>query len=93
MCGSSWQITRQRGASCSSTFDSVAASGGGTVTLAQELYYSGNTVIIDHGGGLFTLYAHLSEIGVQTGQTVSAGATIGRAGATGRVTKLVRVRE
>jgi murein DD-endopeptidase MepM/ murein hydrolase activator NlpD len=69
-----------------STGTPVAASGSGTVTLAQDLYYSGNTVIIDHGGGLFTLYAHLSEIGVQTGQTVAAGATIGQAGATGRVT-------
>jgi murein DD-endopeptidase MepM/ murein hydrolase activator NlpD len=64
----------------------VAASGDGTVRIARDLYYSGNTVILDHGGGLFTIYAHLSEIAVAEGDEIAAGATLGKSGATGRVT-------
>ena len=64
----------------------VLASGPGTVVLASDLYYSGNTVIVDHGGGLFTLYAHLSRLGVDEGQQVAAGDRVGLSGATGRVT-------
>ena len=64
----------------------VYASQAGRVVLAEELYYSGNTVVIDHGYGIYTLYAHLSEIGVHTGDKVEAGADIGKVGATGRVT-------
>jgi murein DD-endopeptidase MepM/ murein hydrolase activator NlpD len=64
----------------------VAAAGGGRVVLADELYYSGNLVILDHGGGLFTLYAHLSRIDVREGQSVRRGERLGLAGATGRVT-------
>ena len=64
----------------------VHSSGPGVVSLAQELYYSGNTVIVDHGGGLFTIYAHLSEIRVQEGDTAEAGDVLGLSGATGRVT-------
>jgi murein DD-endopeptidase MepM/ murein hydrolase activator NlpD len=50
------------------------------------LYYSGNVVIVDHGGGLFTLYGHLSKIVVEKGRQVLRGETVGLAGATGRVT-------
>jgi murein DD-endopeptidase MepM/ murein hydrolase activator NlpD len=64
----------------------VHASGDGLVVLSEELYYSGNIVILDHGGGLFTLYAHLSELRVKQGQEVEAGELIGLSGATGRVT-------
>jgi len=64
----------------------VHAAGQGRVSLAQELYFSGNTVIVDHGGGLFTVYAHLSAIEVEPGQALEAGAVLGRSGATGRVT-------
>ena len=64
----------------------VRASGPGRVVMAQELYYSGNIVIVDHGGGLFTLYAHLSEILVEEGQPATAGLLLGLSGATGRVT-------
>jgi murein DD-endopeptidase MepM/ murein hydrolase activator NlpD len=64
----------------------VKAAGAGVVGIAQDLYYSGGTVIIDHGGGLFTIYAHLSEIGVDVGDEIAAGAPIGESGATGRVT-------
>jgi murein DD-endopeptidase MepM/ murein hydrolase activator NlpD len=64
----------------------VHASGAGLVVLSQELYYSGNIVIVDHGGGLFTLYAHLSELHVKEGQEITAGQVVGLSGATGRVT-------
>jgi murein DD-endopeptidase MepM/ murein hydrolase activator NlpD len=64
----------------------VKAAGSGVVAIARDLYYSGNTVIIDHGGGLFTIYAHLSEIEVNVGDELAAGVTIGKSGATGRVT-------
>ena len=64
----------------------VVSSGPGTVVLAQELYYAGNTVIVDHGGGLFTIYAHLSEIRVVEHESAQAGQVVGLSGATGRVT-------
>jgi murein DD-endopeptidase MepM/ murein hydrolase activator NlpD len=64
----------------------VAVSGPGRVALATDLYYSGGTVIIDHGGGLFTVYAHLSKIEAKDGASVKAGEIIGLSGATGRVT-------
>jgi hypothetical protein len=64
----------------------VFAAQRGKVVLAEELYYSGNTIVIDHGYGIYTLYAHLSEIGVKPGDTVASNAEIGKVGATGRVT-------
>ena len=64
----------------------VAAAAGGRVALAEEHYFSGNLVVLDHGGGVYTLYAHLSRIDVQPGEIVRAGAPIGLVGATGRVT-------
>jgi hypothetical protein len=64
----------------------VQASGAGRVRLARDLYYSGETVILDHGGGLFTVYAHLSRRLVEEGEDVPAGALVGLSGATGRVT-------
>ncbi len=65
----------------------VKASAGGVVTLAQpNLFYSGNVVIIDHGYGLHTIYAHLQEIKVKRGQTVKQGDIIGLVGQTGRAT-------
>jgi murein DD-endopeptidase MepM/ murein hydrolase activator NlpD len=64
----------------------VGASGSGSVVLAEELYYSGNTVIVDHGAGLFTLYAHLDTIDVALGDRVAPGEPLGTSGATGRVT-------
>jgi Peptidase family M23 len=68
------------------TGTAVFASQSGSVVLAENLYYSGNTVVLDHGYGIYTLYAHLSVIGVQPGDSVKAGAEIGKVGATGRVT-------
>jgi murein DD-endopeptidase MepM/ murein hydrolase activator NlpD len=64
----------------------VVAAGPGSVALAADLYYSGNTVILDHGGGLFTLYAHLERIDVAEGDRLRAGDKLGLSGATGRVT-------
>ncbi len=64
----------------------VYAAQSGKVALAEELYYSGNTVVIDHGYGIYTLYAHLSEIDVKAGDAVKSEAEIGKVGATGRVT-------
>jgi murein DD-endopeptidase MepM/ murein hydrolase activator NlpD len=64
----------------------IEAPGGGRVVLAEPLYFTGNTVIIDHGLGLFSLLAHMSEIDVQAGDAVTAGQVIGKVGATGRVT-------
>lgn len=66
--------------------DPVIAAGKGRVVLAKDLYYSGGTVILDHGGGLFTLYAHLSSIKVKVGSVLQSGDLVGAAGATGRVT-------
>lgn len=64
----------------------VKASNSGEVVLASDLYFSGKTVIIDHGLGLFSLYCHLSEIKVKRGQMVQRGDLIGKVGASGRVT-------
>ena len=64
----------------------VAAPGGGRVVLAKDLYFSGNSVVIDHGAGVFSMLAHLLQIDVRTGSPVQAGDVVGRVGATGRVT-------
>jgi hypothetical protein len=64
----------------------VYASQSGKVVLAEELYYSGNTIVIDHGFGIYTMYAHLSQMEVKPGQSVDRESQIGKVGATGRVT-------
>ena len=64
----------------------IAAPNAGRVVLARDLYFSGNTVILDHGLGLFSLLAHLSVIGVHEGESIATGQEIGKVGATGRVT-------
>ena len=58
----------------------------GIVTATGDYFFNGNTVIIDHGQGYVTMYCHLSDIGVEEGQEVLTGETIGAIGATGRVT-------
>ncbi len=64
----------------------IRAPANGKVVLVRNCYLSGNTVVIDHGGGLFTLYAHLSRVKVKDGEMVRKGTTIGLAGSTGRAT-------
>jgi murein DD-endopeptidase MepM/ murein hydrolase activator NlpD len=64
----------------------VYAAQSGSVVLAEELYFPGNTVVVDHGLGIYTFYGHLSEISVKVGDEVKQGALLGKAGATGRVT-------
>jgi murein DD-endopeptidase MepM/ murein hydrolase activator NlpD len=64
----------------------VLAAADGTVVLAQELFYPGNAVFIDHGDGLITMYFHLSDINVQAGQELSKGDRVGQVGSTGRST-------
>ncbi len=63
----------------------IPASNKGIVVLAQDLFYSGKTVIIDHGIGIFTMYGHLSQIDVTEGQQVEKKEVIGLSGDTGRV--------
>jgi len=64
----------------------VKAMARGEVALAEDLYYTGKTVILDHGGGLFSLYAHLETLAVVPGAMVSTGKQIGTVGSTGRST-------
>ena len=64
----------------------ILAPRDGIVTATGDYYFNGNTVFIDHGQGLVTMYCHLSEIGVEEGQPVTSGESIGAVGATGRVT-------
>jgi len=64
----------------------IAASNGGTVILARNLYFEGNCVMIDHGQGLITLYMHLSEIKIKEGDRVQARQILGLSGGTGRAT-------
>jgi murein DD-endopeptidase MepM/ murein hydrolase activator NlpD len=64
----------------------ILAPGPALVVLAGDLYFTGLTVVLDHGYGLFSILAHLSEIAVEAGTRVERGAVVGSLGATGRVT-------
>jgi murein DD-endopeptidase MepM/ murein hydrolase activator NlpD len=64
----------------------VHAPGPGTVALSGSLYFTGGTIVIDHGQGLYSLFAHLSARLVRQNALVDEGQVIGRVGATGRVT-------
>jgi murein DD-endopeptidase MepM/ murein hydrolase activator NlpD len=61
----------------------VPAANSGVVVMARYFGIYGNAVVIDHGYGLMSLYAHLSEIAVHDGESVARGQVIGRSGATG----------
>lgn len=65
----------------------VVAIGDGVVTLAHEdMFYTGKTVVLDHGHGLTSVYAHMSDIEVAVGETVAKGQPVGKVGQTGRST-------
>jgi murein DD-endopeptidase MepM/ murein hydrolase activator NlpD len=64
----------------------IRAPRDGIVTATGDYYFNGNTVIVDHGQGLITMYCHLSAIGVEHGAAVAAGDELGAVGKTGRVT-------
>lgn len=64
----------------------VTAAAAGRVIDTGDYFFNGNTVWLDHGSGLLTMYAHLESVAVRPGDTVAPGDVIGAVGATGRVT-------
>lgn len=64
----------------------VVAPASGTVVGTGNYFFNGQTVLIDHGQGLISMFCHLSEIKVQKGQTIKQGEVLGLVGKTGRVT-------
>ena len=64
----------------------IVASNDGKVVLAQDRFYAGNSIIIDHGQGIYSCYYHLSEFSVKEGDMVRKAQVIGLSGDTGRIT-------
>lgn len=68
------------------TGEEVRASNSGRVVLAEELFFGGNTVVLDHGQGIYTIYMHLSSLETKKDAFVSKGDIVGLVGSTGRST-------
>jgi hypothetical protein len=66
--------------------EQVRASNRGRVVLAEGLFFGGNTIILDHGTGIYTIYMHLSGLNVKPGDIVEKGEIIGFVGSSGRAT-------
>ncbi len=66
--------------------DPVLAPNDGVAVLVDDLFYSGHSVILDHGQGIYTMFFHLSKINVRYGQAVMKGEVIALVGSTGRAT-------
>ena len=64
----------------------IHAPAPGQIVAVGDYFFNGNTIMIDHGQGLITMYCHLSEMAVSVGDTVETGDMIGAVGQTGRVT-------
>jgi len=64
----------------------LIASNDGIIVLAKDRFYSGNSVIIDHGQGIYTCYYHMSKFDVKKGDKIKRGELLGLSGSTGRVT-------
>lgn len=64
----------------------IKAPAAGTVIVTGEFFFNGNTIMIDHGYGLISMYCHLSRIDVQQGDIIKKGQLIGKVGKTGRAT-------
>jgi len=64
----------------------VRAMNRGTVALTEDRFFAGRSVVLDHGGGILSMYFHLEKIFVQKGQFVEKGQVVGLVGATGRAT-------
>lgn len=64
----------------------IRAANAGKVVMAKDLFFAGKTIILDHGLGLYTVYAHCSRMRAKPGDQVAQGQIIGEVGATGRVT-------
>ncbi len=64
----------------------IRAANHGEVVIAGPMYFTGNTIVIDYGDRLFSVFAHLSEFQVNAGDAVEPGTVVGLVGATGRVT-------
>ena len=66
--------------------DAIYAPKAGVVVIAEEHFYSGKMMLINHGGGLFTSYSHMSDWAAKEGDYVKAKELIGKVGSSGRVT-------